>query len=139
MSDEAPRLTWGERLSDVVNPLLVRETQQVLGSKAFVVVMSVALAAICGVAFTIAAQGTGPATGRDAFTGALVVLAPILTFLIPLQAFIAMQQELRAVSSGLALHRRTDRTEYPNIAAVCRFYESCGSLEKRPRIVSFVG
>ncbi len=109
-ADPAPtRVSWAQRLSDRLNPLLVRETQQVLSSKAFIVLMSTALAAICAVAFYVGMRGaTGQHIGREAFTAALVMLVPIATFFIPLQAFVSMSQELRAgVSEQLLLSRLT--------------------------------
>jgi hypothetical protein len=84
-----------ERLSDRLNPLLVRETQQAMRGRVFLVAFYVSLAAIVLLALErAAAVGASRRDGWNTFVFAMQVLLPILTFVVPLQAFLSMRQEV---------------------------------------------
>ncbi len=92
-------LTWGERLSDRVNPILVREVLQALHGKMFLLTLATAVASLILIALWVAAfDNTDITSGREVFVAALVVLAPIVVFVVPLQAFMSMRHE---VSGGM--------------------------------------
>jgi hypothetical protein len=89
--------TWVQRLSDRLNPILVREVNQALNGRAFVITASLALLAITMLALLTASQEEiSPSMGRETFSIALMVLAPILLFILPFQAFLSMRAEVRA-------------------------------------------
>ena len=90
-----PGLALGERLSDRLNPILVREVQQALNGRSFVATLALALLGIVVTALVVASEGDlGRAEGRDAFVLALQVLAPILLLVVPFQAYLSMRQEV---------------------------------------------
>ncbi len=85
-----------ERWSDRLNPILVRELQQAFSTRSFLFVIGLALAAILVFALVVALQGEEVVgDGRDVFTAALMVMAPVLMLTLPMQAFNSMQIELR--------------------------------------------
>ncbi len=91
----APRVSLGERLSDRCNPIFVREIQQAVGSRMFAVTVGAGLTAVVLLAFSsAAARGGGLRNGRDFFIMGLILLTPILSFVIPLQAFMSMRREV---------------------------------------------
>ncbi len=103
---EAPggpaRLTLAERLSDRLNPILLREVQQALNGRAFLVTVWLALLGIVVVALTYASGGELERfAGRKAFTLALSLLTPLVGLVVPFIAFLSMRQE---VSSGTVEH-----------------------------------
>lgn len=113
---ETPPATGGlaerlSNLSDRCNPILVREIQQSMRSKAFVITLSVALASIVVTALVVAGEGrTGSAVGQDYVAVALNLLTPIVLFLIPLQACLSMQHEVRGgTGEQLLMSRLTPR------------------------------
>jgi hypothetical protein len=94
--------TLGERVSDRVNPILVRELLQALNGRAFLATLMLSLFAIVLVALssTTDADLSRPSGGR-AFVLALQALTPVLIFLLPFRAFLSMRQE---VSPGTLEH-----------------------------------
>ncbi|NJN14629.1 MAG: hypothetical protein HC813_03135 [Planctomycetes bacterium] len=95
-----PRL--GERLLDRVNAILVREIQQALNSRIFVVTLSLSLGAILCIGLVIAAEGgRADSIGRDAFLWTLLGLTPVAFLIVPMQAFFSTRTE---VTSGTVDH-----------------------------------
>jgi hypothetical protein len=86
------------RWSDRLNPILVREVQQSLRGRMFVV--SVLLALLLSIVIAIEVAGShdrGPnRAGRAAFQAGLATLAPLVLFVVPMQAFGSMRLELRS-------------------------------------------
>ncbi|MBK9129902.1 MAG: hypothetical protein IPM13_19305, partial [Phycisphaerales bacterium] len=92
--DDRPGLL--ARLSDRLNPILVRELQQAFSARAFMFVIGLSLVAILVFALVVALQGDHVVgDGRDVFTAVLMVMAPVLMLTLPMQAFNSMQVELR--------------------------------------------
>jgi hypothetical protein len=85
------------RTVDRLNPILVREVQQVLNGRAFFTTLGLALVALVVVAL-VASGGArgGRMQGLAAFVLALQLLAPIVLVAIPLLAFLSMRQEVTA-------------------------------------------
>ena len=101
------RVALSERLSDRLNPILVREVQQALNGRAFLILIWIALLGIVIVAITHAGDGEGGRfTGRNAFTMALMILVPLIGLIVPFIAFLSMRQE---VSSGTVEHLMLSR------------------------------
>lgn len=90
-------LPLGERLSDKCNPILLRELQQMFGGKAFTATIVLVMLAVFLIALTIMLQREDMPRqpGRDVFVAVMMVLAPILLLVLPMQAFNSMQFELR--------------------------------------------
>jgi hypothetical protein len=90
-----PGPALGERISDRLNPILVREVQQALNGRSFVATLGLSLLGIVVTALVVASGGDlGRAEGRGAFVLALQVLAPILLLVVPFQAYLSMRQEV---------------------------------------------
>lgn len=106
---EATLPLW-ERLSDRCNPILVRELQQTLKSRALTGAILLALLVLFGLAGTIGLLGNydrdQSGHGREAFTASFGALLPFLTFLMPMQAFFSMMHEVRDGSAELLLMSR---------------------------------
>lgn len=85
------------RASDWLNPILVRELQQAVKGRAFVLSVLAALVVMVVIA-VVAVQGGAPSNtaGRDVFSAGLAILAPLLLFVVPMQAYNGMRTELRA-------------------------------------------
>ena len=95
-SAEDAKIGFFSRFSDRLNPILVREVHQALNGKAFLITASLALMAIILIAMiTAAQQDVDPRRGAETFSIALMVLAPILLFIVPFQAFLSMRGEVR--------------------------------------------
>ena len=93
---EAERLSRTERWSDRVNPIFLRELQQAFNGKAFVGVIFGSMAAIFLIGLMIALRADRAfENGRDVFIPVLMVLTPVMTMVLPMQAFNSMQHELR--------------------------------------------
>jgi hypothetical protein len=92
-------LPLGERVSDRLNPILVREIQQALSGKVFLMTMAGAVSAVVLLTVAVVLFGEGETRGPFAFAACLMCLAPIVLFIVPLQAFVSMRQE---VSGGTA-------------------------------------
>ncbi|MCC7139564.1 MAG: hypothetical protein IT460_14165 [Planctomycetes bacterium] len=89
--------TLGERLSDRLNPILVREVQQAMNGKTVVVALALALLAIVLTGLAVASDGNaGRRDGWDAFVTGMRVLAPLLLLVVPVQSFLSMRQEVTA-------------------------------------------
>ena len=85
------------RWSDRLNPILVREVQQAVKGRMFVVTVLIVLLAIVIIATTAVGGRVGrDGAGRDVFDAGLAVLAPLLVFVVPMQAYQSMRLELRA-------------------------------------------
>lgn len=96
-----------ERLSDRLNPILLREVQQALNGRAFLITVFLALLGIVVVALGFAGGGDlERSTGRNALTVALMILAPMVGLIVPFIAFLSMRQE---VSSGTVEHLMLSR------------------------------
>ena len=95
-TDDMAANRWS-RWSDRLNPILVREVQQAVKGRAFVLTVFLALG--IGVVIAIAAAGEqqhrGGGGGRMAFDAGLATLAPLLVFVVPMGAFQSMRLELR--------------------------------------------
>ncbi|MCA8965509.1 MAG: hypothetical protein H6838_18515 [Planctomycetes bacterium] len=90
------RLDLLTRLSDRLNPILVREVQQAVKGRVFVLTVLGALFVNVIIALVVASNYKGGATGgRGAFDAGLATLAPLLLFIVPMQAYQSMQSELR--------------------------------------------
>lgn len=85
------------RWSDRINPILVREIQQALKGRAFVLTVFAALA-VSTVIAAIVAGNREPNTraGANAFDAGLATLVPMVLFVVPMQAYQSMRLELRA-------------------------------------------
>lgn len=85
------------RWSDRLNPILVREVQQAVKGRVFSLTVFAAL--LVGVIIAIVVAGdyqTSTAGGRNAFDAGLATLAPLLLFVVPMQAYQSMRLELRS-------------------------------------------
>ncbi len=90
------RLDFFTRLSDRLNPILVREVQQAVKGRVFMLTVIGALFVNVVIALVVASNHRGGATGgRGAFDAGLATLAPLLLFIVPMQAYQSMQSELR--------------------------------------------
>ena len=101
MSERVDRLPLGERVLDRFNPILVREIQQAVSGRAFLITVSVSLTCVVLVAMLIAWGDSGTQIGREAFIWTLRLFTPVAIFFVPLQAFISTRHE---VSGGTAEH-----------------------------------
>ena len=89
------RRGWFARMSDRLNPILVREVHQALNGKAFVATAALALLAILTIALVVASEDdVSPREGAEAFLNTVYVLIPILMFIVPFQAFFSMRSEV---------------------------------------------
>jgi len=95
------KLALGERILDRCNPILVREIQQAVNGRAFLVTVSASLSCIAIIAMMIAAGGSDAQPGRVAFVWTLVLFAPVALFVVPFQAFLSTRHE---VGGGTAEH-----------------------------------
>ncbi len=89
--------------SDRLSPILIREIQQMVKSKVFLAITALMLLAILLAAILFATQSASHINfdGQDAFLITLVVLAPILLFIVPYNAFSSMRQEVTSGTSEL--------------------------------------
>lgn len=94
-------LPLATRLSDRVNPILLREIQQALRGRTFGVTLLLSLAAISIAAMIVAQDAASARAGQNCFDLALAFLAPIAFFIVPFQAFLSTRQE---VGAGTAEH-----------------------------------
>ncbi|MEC7584607.1 MAG: ABC transporter permease [Planctomycetota bacterium] len=96
------------RWSDLLNPILVREVQQALRGRLFLISVAVALLFSLGLATYVAGLGAEPrpGTGRETFGTGLMGLTILVLFVVPVQAFQSMRVELReGISDQLLLSR----------------------------------
>ena len=97
-----PRLPFWTRVSDRMNPILIRETQQAVNGRTFLTALSLALGAIVLVSLTTSGSGgSSRREGWSAFVLGMQVLLPLLCLVVPLQAFLSTRHE---VSSGTIEH-----------------------------------
>jgi hypothetical protein len=89
-------------LSDRLNAVLVRDVQQMLNGRAFIAVLALSLLAVLVLGAVIATLPDAE-SGRDAFLFVMLVLAPVLTLVVPIQAFLSARQEVRGGASELLL------------------------------------
>lgn len=90
------RLAFMERLSDRLNPIFLRELQQAFNARAFLGVIGAALACILLLGLLVALRADQSfASGREVFLAVMFVLTPVMTVVLPMQAFNSMQHELR--------------------------------------------
>lgn len=87
--------TIWSRLSDRLNPILVREVQQAVKGRVFPLTILLALAISVIIAGVVASDYADGGTGRSAFDAGFATLAPLLLFIIPMQAFNSMRTELK--------------------------------------------
>lgn len=93
-----PRTGRLSRLSDRLNPILVREVQQAIKGRVFPLTILVALAVSVVIATVVAADyldGDGEGDGRRAFDAGFATLVPLIVFIVPMQAYNSMRTELR--------------------------------------------
>jgi hypothetical protein len=102
----APHGLW-ERLSDRLNPILVREVQQAVKGRSFLLMVFGVLLVSVAIAVAVAADGeASQRNGRDAFSAGLAILVPLVLFVVPMHAYHAMRLELRAgIAEQLLLSR----------------------------------
>jgi len=80
-----------------MNPILVREIQQAMKGRAFVLTVFVALAISTVIAAAVAGNHESmPRAGAEAFNAGLATLVPMVLFVVPMQAYQSMRLELRA-------------------------------------------
>lgn len=85
-----------QRWSDRLNPILVREVQQALHGRVFMLTVMLALGVSTIIAIEVASDPDAAQTGgRHAFNVGLATLAPLLLFIVPMQAYGSMRLELR--------------------------------------------
>jgi hypothetical protein len=86
-----------QRWSDRLNPILVREVQQAVKGRLFVLTVWGALTIAVAIAAVIASHyEPGGRSGRDAFHAGFATLMPLLVFVVPMQAYQSMRLEMRA-------------------------------------------
>lgn len=83
------------RLSDRLNPILVREVQQAVKGRVFPLMIMLALGISVVIAAVVASNYAEGATGRGAFDAGLATLVPLVLFIIPMQAYNSMRTELK--------------------------------------------
>jgi len=83
------------RWSDWLNPIVVREVQQALKGRAFVLSVFIALVVIVAIALAVASEFDPDSSGRDAFDAGLATLVPLLIFVVPMLAYQSMRHELK--------------------------------------------
>lgn len=91
---EAPLGFW-QSWSDRLNPILVREVQQAVKGRVFVLTVFAALFVNVIIALVAASNRGGTRSGQNVFDAGLATLAPLLLFVVPMQAYHSMQSELR--------------------------------------------
>ncbi|MCR9248251.1 MAG: hypothetical protein NXI31_24750 [bacterium] len=84
------------RLSDWLNPIVVREVQQALKGKVFVLSVIAACIVVVTIALVVASDFDPGSSGRNAFDAGLATLVPLLIFVVPMQAYQSMRHELKA-------------------------------------------
>jgi len=88
--------TKGTPLLDRLNPILIREVQQAFGGRMFTLALWASLLGIVVFALWVAVQGNEAAgQGLEYFASCLSVMAPVLLFVVPIQAFVSMRSELQ--------------------------------------------
>jgi len=92
--EAAPGSRWSSR-SDWLNPIVVREVQQALKGRAFVLSVLAALVVVVAIAIVVASDYDPKSSGRNAFDAGLATLVPLLMFVLPMQAYQSMRHELR--------------------------------------------
>ncbi|MCC7062305.1 MAG: hypothetical protein IT456_05835 [Planctomycetes bacterium] len=96
VGEESAPNRWS-RWSDLLNPILVREVQQAIKGRVFMLTVVVALAISVVIAVAVAGdQDAGLQSGRSAFDAGLATLVPLLIFVVPMQAYQSMRMEMRA-------------------------------------------
>lgn len=83
------------RWSDWLNPIVVREVQQALKGRAFMLSVFAALVVVVAIAIVVASDFDPKSSGRNAFDAGLATLVPLLIFVLPMQAYQSMRHELR--------------------------------------------
>lgn len=106
------RLDRWSAWSDRLNPILVREIVQAVRGRAFPLTVLGALAICVVIAITVASGGeANESAGRNAFSAGLATLAPLLLFVVPMQAYQSMRLELgRGIVEQLFLSRLRPRS-----------------------------
>ena len=98
MKSGAPQLGMSDRL----NAVLVRDVQQMLNGRAFLAVLLLSLLSVAVLAALVASLAEHE-NGRDAFQMSMVALAPVLTLIVPMQAFFSARQEIGGGAADLLL------------------------------------
>jgi hypothetical protein len=99
-------------LSDRLNPILVREVQQAVKGRLFVLtVLAVLLISVVIAIGIVGDQGGGTDAGRSVFDAGLALLVPLVLFVVPMQAYQSMRLELRSgIVEQLLLSRLRPRS-----------------------------
>ncbi len=99
-------------LSDRLNPILVREVQQAVKGRLFVLtVLLVLVVSVVIATAVVGSDGNGAKAGRNVFDAGLTLLAPLLLFVVPMQAYQSMRLELRSgIVEQLLLSRLRPRS-----------------------------
>ena len=84
------------RVSDALNPILVREVQQAVKGRVFPLTILLALGVSVVIASVVASEEGMEVDGRGAFDAGLATLAPLLLFVVPMQAYNSMRTELKS-------------------------------------------
>lgn len=90
----APMKRWS-RMSDRLNPILVREIQQAVKGRVFPVTIMLALGISVIIATVVSSEYVDGQTGRGAFDAGFATLIPLVLFIIPMQAYNSMRTELK--------------------------------------------
>ncbi|MCB9876360.1 MAG: hypothetical protein H6835_02070 [Planctomycetes bacterium] len=108
--DPAPALRaspWS-RLSDRLNPILVREVQQAIKGRVFPLTVFATLVVCVSIALFAASRHSEGADGRGAFYAGLATLVPLVIFIVPMHAYQSMRTELKGgIVEQLLLSRLT--------------------------------
>ncbi len=100
----APTGGRDHHFSDRLNAILIRDVIQSLNGKSFLGVLVLVLLAVFGIAAVSAwTLRNGGNVGRSGFRAAMGVLTPLLTFIVPSQAFYATRMEMRGGTAELLL------------------------------------
>lgn len=95
-ASQPERQSFAERLGDRVNPIFLRELQQAFNARAFLGVIAAAMAAIFLLGLLVALRADRAfENGREVFLPVMMVLTPVMTMMLPMQAFNSMHHELR--------------------------------------------
>jgi hypothetical protein len=87
--------TVWSRLSDSLNPILVREVQQAVKGRVFPLTILIALAISVVIAAVVATRYVAGEGGRNAFDAGFATLVPLVVFVVPMQAYQSMRTELK--------------------------------------------
>lgn len=95
ISNPVLKATFWSRMSDRLNPILVREVQQAVKGRVFPLMIMLALGISVVITLVVASDYVEGGNGRGAFDAGLATLVPLVFFIIPMQAYNSMRTELK--------------------------------------------